>query len=127
MKWVLVMLICTLCTSCVMRGSDSFVTAGGLQDIQSRQDLFARDVQMGIALTGAHYDQLSAGIRTCLVNHAVDHAAPELLASADGFLLHKSEASWQKYRRESGDGFDAGEIQSMMRACESSAYQIARS
>lgn len=125
MKWAVVILICSLCTSCVMRGGDGFVTAGGLQEMQSRQDLFARDIQLAVALTGSPYDQLPGTVRACLVSHAIDHATPELLASADGFIRHKTEASWQEYRRESGEGFSAAEIDAMMLACEGSAYQTA--
>ena len=125
MRWAVIILIGAFLASCVNRGSDSFVTAGGLQDIRSRQDLFIRDIQLAAALTGAPYDGLPVTVRDCLVAYAIDHASPELLASADGFVLYKTEASWQQYRRESGDGFDVREIGAMTRACETAATLLA--
>lgn len=101
MKRAAVILAYTLCTSCVLVAEDDFVTAGGLQEITTREQLFERDIRLSLASSGTpsiNFDSLSPDVQSCLVGKAVATASPTLLAAADGFLGRKTEATWGTYR-----------------------------
>lgn len=92
---------CILCNSCVMTNEDSFVVMSGLQNIDSREHLFERDVRLNLVSHGPFgtaFDTLSPQTQSCVISMAVNRATPALLAAADGFLARKSETTWNQYR-----------------------------
>lgn len=128
MRWPPVFLAYVLCTSCVMSAEDPFVASSGLGEIQSREQLFERDLRLTLAGTAAPYDSLDANIRSCLKASTIERADPELLAAADGFLARKSEATWQAYRQaqdSAGDFLSGNRIAAMSQRCQARAYRTA--
>jgi hypothetical protein len=130
MKRAMVMLIYALCASCVMEQTDGFVAAGGLGEINSREQLFERDIVLTLASGDGSYRGLSPQVRSCLVAKAIDHAAPDLLVAADAFLARRTEASWSAYRdavTHNSATFSSPHLTALTARCVAPNYRVAAS
>lgn len=131
MKWAAVIFAYAFCTSCVMSAEDEFVAAGGLRHLQSREQLFERDIRLSLASSGPAaltFDTLSPQAQSCLVNKAIAQASPLLLEAADGFLARQSEASWGVYRAASTDpetAIQPARLVALSARCEAPTFRVA--
>jgi len=110
-----------------MEQEDSFVAAGGLAQLTSREQLFERDVRLILASESSAFSELSSSRRACIVSEVIEHASFALLLAADDFLKRKTEVNWRIYRHELRRQNDASKTiaTTANRACARAAIQSA--